>query len=994
MKRSWRASVAGLTAAVAGLALGMVVTPAPASAVPTNLFFSEYVEGSSNNKALEIYNGTGSAVDLAASGYNVQMFFNGNPAAGLTINLTGTVAAGDVYVVAQASANATILARADQTNGSGWFNGDDAVALRQGTTVLDVIGQVGSDPGTEWGAGSTSTADNTLRRQAAVEAGDPDGSDAFDPSVQWDGFATDNIADLGSHLGPVLTCANVTGDERTAIDAPVSATDTNGTVVDISITGIAPSDPGTISRTAFTPALADGGTATATFTASDQTPPGTYTLTIAATNDDAVVQTGTCSLSIGVTFVPQCGDPATFIHDLQGNGATTPLSGSQVAIEGVVVGDYQGAGQFGGYYVQEEDGDADADPSTSEGVFVFNTTKDVAVGNVVRVVGRAAEFSGQTQVDNVLGTAICATGASVTSASVALPVSSVDDLERHEGMAVSVNEELTVTEVFTLSRFGEVDLSVGGRLENPTNEVAPGGPALALQDLNNRSRILLDDGNNQQNIDPTLYPQGGLSAANTLRVGDTLPSLTGVLGFGFSRYRVQPVGPISFDHANPRPASPAEVGGDVRAAAFNVLNYFNGDGAGGGFPTERGATTPAEFERQRDKIIAAIGELDADVVGLMELENDDTDVELGAIEDLVGGLNAAEGAGTYDFIDTSVVGTDAIRVGILYQPDRVTPLGEHAIIDSTVDPRFIDTLNRPSIAQTFEVNADGARFTAVVNHLKSKGSDCNAVGDLDAGDGQGNCNGTRTAAAQALVDWLDTDPTGSGDTDFLVLGDMNAYAQEDPITVFREAGYVDTIDEFLGGDGYSFVFQGQSGYLDHALASPSLAAQVAGVTEWHINADEPIALDYNVEFKSSNQVGSFYSPDAYRSSDHDPVLVGLSLNAYDFSGFFPPVANLPALNSVKAGDAVPVKFSLGGNQGLAVLVEGSPTSTPIDCTTGVETGPAQEIAFAGGGQLSYRPSQDRYSFSWKTAKSWTGCRLLTVWLADGTVHEAAFRFTK
>ena len=455
---------------------------------------------------------------------------------------------------------------------------------------------------------------------------------------------------------------------------------------------------------------------------------------------------------------------------------------------------------------------------------------------------------------------------------------------------------------------------------------------------------------------------------------------------------MQPVGPIEFDHTNPRPASPADVGGDVRAAAFNVLNYFNGNGAGGGFPTERGATTAFEFDRQRDKIIAAITELDADVVGLMELENDDTDTEYGAIEDLVDGLNAAAGAGTYDFIDTGIVGGDAIRVGILYQPDRVTPVGAHAIIDSTVDPRFIDNLNRPSIAQTFEVNSSGAVFTAVVNHLKSKGSDCDDVGDPDTGDGQGNCNITRTNAAKALVDWLDSDPTGSGDNDYLVLGDMNAYAQEDPITVFRDAGYVDTIDEFLGGEGYSYVFQGQSGYLDHALASPSLAAQVSGVTEWHINADEPIALDYNAEFKTPNQVGTFYSDDAYRSSDHDPVLVGMSLNNYDFTGFLSPIANLPALNDVKAGSAVPIKFSLDGNHGLDVILDGSPTSTPVNCTTLAPTGPAQEIQTNGG--LTYRGDTDTYSLTWKTTKGWTGCRLLSVELDDGTVHEAAFRFTK
>ncbi|HET7143472.1 MAG TPA: lamin tail domain-containing protein, partial [Anaerolineales bacterium] len=156
------------------------------AATPTELFFSEYIEGSSNNKALEIYNGTGSAINLATGGYSIQMFFNGNVLAGLTINLTGTITSGDVFVLAQSSANATILAQADQTNGSGWFNGDDAVVLRKGTLIIDVIGQIGTDPGSEWGTGLTSTADNTLRRKGTIEAGDTNGSDAFNPSIEWD----------------------------------------------------------------------------------------------------------------------------------------------------------------------------------------------------------------------------------------------------------------------------------------------------------------------------------------------------------------------------------------------------------------------------------------------------------------------------------------------------------------------------------------------------------------------------------------------------------------------------------------------------------------------------------------------------------------------------------------------------------------------------------------------------------------------------------------
>ena len=922
------------------------------------------------------------------------MFFNGSVSAGADDHsqrrrsLPATSSS-----LAQSAANAAILAQADQTNGAGWFNGDDAITLRKGTTVLDVIGQIGFDPGTQWGIrpdqhGRQHPATQGRRSRRAT----PNGSDAFDPSVQWDGFANDNVADLGTHLAPALSCSDELGLVGTAINVPVSASDSNGTVVDIALTSVTPTDPGTFSRTAFAPATADGETATATFTASPSTPVGQYTLTITATNDDGLAQTATCSVNVGVYPVPVCGDPATAIHAIQGSGAETGISGQDVTIEGVVTGDFQGPGQFRGYYVQEEDDDVDLDPATSEGIFVFDTRYAVAVGDVVRVVGRASEFNGQTQVSGVTAAVVCSAGGTVTPATPSLPLDTLDQLERYEGMSVDIEQELTVTEVFTLGRFGEVDLSVGGRLDTPTNEVAPGDDAIALQEQNDLRRILLDDGLDIQNPDPVAYPQGGLSAENTLRVGDTLPSLTGVLGEGFDRYRVQPVGPIEFDHANPRPASPEDVGGEVQVAAFNVLNYFNGNGAGGGFPTARGAETPFEFERQRDKIIAAIGELDADVVGLMELENDDTDVQYGAIEDLVDGLNEANGAGTYDFIDTGVVGTDAIRVGILYQPASVTPVGDFAVLDSSVDPRFISTLNRPSIAQTFEANADGARITAVVNHLKSKGSDCNAVGDPDTGDGQGNCNGTRTAAADALVDWLDTDPTESGDTDFLLLGDMNAYAQEDPITAFRDAGYVDTIDAFVGDEGYSYVFEGQSGYLDHALASPSLAVQVNDVTEWHINADEPIALDYNVNFKSVGQVESFYSDEAYRSSDHDPVLVGLDLNAYDFTGFLAPIANLPAYNGIKAGSGVPIKFSLDGDQGLAVILDGYPTATPISCTTGAVTGSPEEINVSEA--LSYRSDTDTYSLTWKTAKGSTGCRLLTVALDDGTVHQARFRFTK
>jgi predicted extracellular nuclease len=254
---------------------------------------------------------------------------------------------------------------------------------------------------------------------------------------------------------------------------------------------------------------------------------------------------------------------------------------------------------------------------------------------------------------------------------------------------------------------------------------------------------------------------------------------------------------------------------------------------------------------------------------VIEVQNDAS----ASIADLVAAVDGLLGASTYTFLDTGTIGSDAIKVGLIYKPSVVEPLGDFAILDSSVDPSFIDTLSRPVLAQSFAELATGEVFTVAVNHLKSKGSGCDALGDPDVGDGQGNCNLTRRDAASAEQRWLASDPTGSGDPDVLLIGDFNAYALEDPITLLTGSGYVNLIAEFVDDDAYSYVFEGQSGYLDHALASSDLAAQVTSAVEWHINADEPRFLDYNLEFNPP----SAYRPDAFRSSDHDPLLVGLNL---------------------------------------------------------------------------------------------------------------------
>jgi uncharacterized protein len=556
------------------------------------------------------------------------------------------------------------------------------------------------------------------------------------------------------------------------------------------------------------------------------------------------------------------------------------LLGSEQPIEAVVIGDFQDSNGLNGFFVQEEDSDADNDSTTSEGLFIASNLP-VTVGDRVHVVGTVSERFNMTRLESVKSVDVCAS---------ALPLPAITELslpfdpdannpEWREGMLVKFPQTLTVTENFNLARFGEVMVSSGSRLMIPTQVAEPGNAANAVKGQNLLNRLVIDDGSNKQNPDPVVYPgPNGLNADNTLRIGDTVSDAIGVLAYDFSMFRLHPTEAPQFSSSNARPVPPQLPGiGSLKVASFNVLNYFNGDGLGGGFPTSRGANTLAEFNRQRDKIIAAIVDMDADIVGLMEIENDGYAAH-SAIADLVDGLNAVAGSGTYEYIDPGVsrIGTDEIAVGIIYKSSKAEPVAPSAILDNSVDPRFLDTKSRPVLAQTFLDKASNKTLTVAVNHFKSKGSSCDDVSDPDTGDGQGNCNLTRTAAAQALADWLTTDPTGSNGRNVMIIGDLNAYAKEDPIAALKTAGYVNLVDKVIGDSAaYSYVFGGESGVLDHALANSRLTKQVKGLAVWHINADEPRALDYNVEFKSAGQVTEFYSPDVFRSSDHDPLLVEL-----------------------------------------------------------------------------------------------------------------------
>ena len=584
----------------------------------------------------------------------------------------------------------------------------------------------------------------------------------------------------------------------------------------------------------------------------------------------------------GTVSLGQCADPATLISQVQGAGDTSPLVDQTVIVEGVVTTVFE---DLGGFFVQQAVSEYDNDPMTSEGVYVSFTGEFPASGERVRLLGTVSEFFARTQVNVTEPVLNCGTG-SVEPTRLTLPFVSLAAAEALEGMLVSSAQELVVTNNFTLARFGQVTLS-SQRLFNPTNQFLPGSvEAVALAEANVLDKIVLDDGINFSNPDPVIFPTGGLSAVNTLRSGDIVTNLVGPVDFSFGQYRVVPIQAPTFVNANPRTDAPELDLGNLTIGSLNVLNYFNTPDNSGSIcgPTGssgcRGADNAEEFDRQQVKTVAALVAMDADIVGLMEIENNGFG-ESAAITDLVTRLNQALGEGTYTALSsTGPIGTDAITVALIYKSAVVQPVGELAILtsqNSITDeqgPLFNDGRNRPSLAQKFVLNANGEELVVSVSHLKSKGSGCGA-GDDDTTTGQGNCNLTRTRAAQALTAFLSNT---FADAPTLILGDLNAYAKEQPIQAIEQAGYTNLINKFNGDSAYSFAFNGEFGYLDHALGNALATEKVVDVTEWHINADEPIALDYNTEFKSDAQLTDFFAPDPYRMSDHDPVMIAMQLD--------------------------------------------------------------------------------------------------------------------
>jgi 5'-nucleotidase len=592
------------------------------------------------------------------------------------------------------------------------------------------------------------------------------------------------------------------------------------------------------------------------------------------------------------------------IAEIQGAGATSPLTGQTVTTSGVVTAAYP-TGGLNGYVIQTPGtgGALDASHTASDAIFVFSsaTAGSVAIGDHVQVTGAVSEFNGLTEITVAAAADLVDLPAAdpVTPVSAAWPTTDAAR-EALESMLFQPTGDLTISNTYSTNQYGEVGLAAGTLpLLQPTEVGRPGSAEALAAAADNAARgVVLDDGSSTNFLSAAnsgLTPPY-VSLTNPVRVGASATfTAPVVVDFRNNVWKLNPTsaGPAAVTFENDRTAAPSAVGGDLKVASFNVLNYFTTLGASTtgctsyndrtGDPVTvnsgcdpRGAWDPADLTRQQDKIVAAVNALDADVVGLLEIENSARvdGVPDEALGTLVAALNAAAGSDVWAYVPSSTelppaAEQDVITNALIYRTAAVERTGEsRALGTQSGDDQAFGNAREP-IGQVFTPVGGGEPFFVAVNHFKSKGSAGPWPGDADAGDGQGASNESRVRQAQALRDWV---PTVQGAaTSVALVGDFNSYTLEDPLQTLYDAGYSDAATALADGQ-YSYSFSGLSGSLDHILLNEAALGRATGADIWEINAEESVALEYD----RYNYHGTlFYAPDVYRSSDHDPVLVGL-----------------------------------------------------------------------------------------------------------------------
>ncbi|ODT22939.1 ExeM/NucH family extracellular endonuclease [Microbacterium sp. SCN 69-37] len=858
-RRKRRSFVAAITAgALALTGAGLAALPARAAvSADAAVLINEVYGGGGNSKAtythdfVELVNVSSAPVSL--DGWTLQYAAAGGDNKFSAQPLSGTIAAGRTFLVQEAKGQGgtTPLPTPDAVGSLALSGTTGKVALVSSSAAITGPNDAGVVDYVAWGDSATPAA----------------GSPAS---------ATENATSISRNASHTNTAVN---SADFAVGAPTPQNSASGAEPTPGPTGTASPTPQPTTTSTPTPQPTSTGT------------PGTETI--------------------------------TSIAAIQGSADKTPLNGQTVTTEGVVTAHYA-TGGYNGYVIQTPGTGGTVDLSThtaSDAIFVYAKTSavasEVALGDTVRVTGTAGEFNGLTQLTVDAGKATkIADAAKPTPVVLTTWPSAITQRESLESMLVSVSSTFTVTNTNNTNRYGEVGLAAGaGVLRQPTDVARPGSSEAEAVAADNLARgVILDDGGSLD------YAARANKGAGALLNGDLTPayvsldkpvvvggtaSLSGtfVLDYRNNAWKLNPVSFLAGDgktqgqasFTNPRTAAPASVGGDLSVGSFNVLNYFTTlgssdascqpytDRAGVGTNVRggcdlRGAWGAADLARQQSKIVSAINTLDASVVGLMEIENSAKSTPSTpdkAVSTLVAALNAAAGSEKWAYVPASAQLPDAsqqdvIRNAIIYQPARVAPVGDAlALGTQSGSGQAFDNAREP-IAQKFAPAGGGEPFLFVVNHFKSKGSSGASGSQADQKDGQGAWNPARVAQATALRDWVSSITT-TGEAAVLV-GDFNSYTQEDPLKVLYDAGYTDAESALKVGRS-TYSFDGLSGSLDHVLLNVAAGKRVTGGDVWNINSGESVALEYS---RYNNHGTLFWQDGPYRSSDHDPLKVGLS----------------------------------------------------------------------------------------------------------------------
>jgi uncharacterized protein len=1029
LRRSVRRRRARALSLAATLALALLVSlPGPARAAGANLAISQVYGGGGNtgapftNDFVELVNrGTTGASVAGMSLQYASATGTGNLGANasqLTELPDVSLAPGQYLLVQEAAATAPVgdpLPAPDVTDDSpiNMSATGGKVALAQGTTSLGcnggstpcpstalerIVDLVGYDGANFFeGTGPAPAGSNTaavLRRAGGCTDTDDNAAD-FSAGAPGPRNTATAPNPCPANQPVVANCGGpLSAIQGTAATARVSASDPDGRVVSIAIDDVSPSPaPGSITLGDLVPAPAAGGQATANVTVDASTPVGSYAVTLTAANDDPAPQSASCTLTVNVV-VP------TAIHDIQATSHISPRNGQVVAgVSGIVT-----ARTSNGFWFQ--DPSPDADPATSEGLFVFTSSAPtVAVGDAVVVGGRASEFrpGGANGATNLTTTEI--TGPSVTVASSGNPLppptvvgaggrvppgevieddargdvetsgvfdpasDGIDFWESMEGMRVQLNDAVATG---PSNAFGEISV-VGDDGANASVRTARGGVVVRPGDFN-PERVFLDD---------------SLAPTPTVDVGDRFPgAVGGILDYSFGNFKLEVTATPTVESGGLAREVTAPTGADQLAVAtFNVENLDPGD-------------PQTKFDQLASLIVNNLRA--PDLVAVEEIQDDNGPTDNGVVTadttfaNLIEAVQAAGGP-TYDFRSIDPVNDQDggepggnIRVGFLFRTDRglafidrpggtstaaTTVVGAGADTRLSFSPGRIDpansafTASRKPLAGEFTYN--GHHLFVIANHFNSKGGDNPLFGHSQPP--QLVTQAQRNQQATVVHDFVASLEAADPDAAVVVLGDLNDFEFSPPLTTLEAGVLHDLIETLPQDERYTYDFEGNSQALDHILLSDSLFAQPSAYDAIHVNS----------EF-------------AVQASDHDPQVVRMTLGPlFRFSGFKPPVDNLPVRNSMRAGLGVPVNFSLSGFKGLGVMAPGYPKSQQIACDSGAPVDAVETTLPALFSVLLYDPRTDTYVYVWKTERSWANtCRQLIVKLDDGSVHRANFEFTR